>query len=1014
MKKPILSIVLIIAVVIPSFSQRILKDIAQGTDNARIFATSTFASGDTLFFRASDSRAGDYKYYSTTGTGVSTKPLKSDNSGPFGFANGGNIRHFKIYNKIFILNENDIYIVKNDSINLVKLFPSPQHSFFFIGAFEINNQANFLYFNTSTGSVELWKSDGTESGTILYKSITPTPRINQWNESFLLNGKYFFTFNDSPTFNNSSTKVLITDGTSAGTTIIGNHKIGGHNFQTLGGKVYFAMPVKVDDNYWRVKLGESQGDSASTKKVLTQIDGDTSYTSVNLFSFKNDLYFYSYTNWQATIRKFEASSQTAPSISRVVNYSNLLSADKNRIYYNNSENGSMNFYENNGSLASEKFLFSVPDRGASFYNLQKGSSKYYLFEQQIEEGGSLQQDAIYWVYDGSTTKKITELNPNIKLGLYHNFIGVVGDLLYFSASDNLHGYELWRTDGTVAGTFIVKDINTQIASSNPKILFGNKDQLYFMADDITHGRELWRTNGITTSLFADLNLGYNNSHVSSSVNPEYTKFKSSHLLRFPQGYFQIRDNNTFNYINFLPASIGTNLYEFKDSLYFIGTDGNLWKTSGTAIGTKKAIHLDSTNNGIGNSGYQILNNIGNDLYFTSNFNGTLWKTNGTKVGTKKIIEFNISEFPFYYSPYYNYYSWALSNLLIFERRKRDSNKIELWGTDGTLAGTYKLVGSDHIEVFGVFNNKIYFKNGDGTLWKTDGSIAGTTQASTQNFVSGKQLGDKFYFVEVIYEPNSVKYYELDKNNNLKLLTTINEFTNEGFGYPSGFVNIDNRYLLNYISTPSHQHFILTDGNVENTKKAFSLKNSTPIDNDYYFNYHNKKIYFTALDSLKGQELWIWDFECPDGYTIRDAINKDSTVVYGKNIWGQNIVGNNKTVTYDAKNSIILKPGFEAQKGTVFKTKLIGCTNNAVPNTTEDTSPIKNEPLVKVNVDKPHYPQLMDFLYYLPNKHLKDIYERAKLNNLIPVSWNIVTEKDIYRLDLKIGTNVIKGFLPKKN
>lgn len=1005
MKKPILSIILIFAVVFPTFSQRILKDIAQGTDNAHIFQGGSFVSGDTLFFRANTSRDLGYKYYSTKGSTLSTKALLTNNLEPFGYVNNSDIKHFKFLNKKFIQNGSRIFLVKKDSIHLIKNLPSIGYSLFCIDAFEINNQINFFFYNNATSSFELWKTDGTENGTVLYKTISSP--IVYFGEGFIMNGKYHYTFTDT------STKVLISDGTNDGTTIIGNHKIGQYNYAVIGSKMYFPMPDKYGES-WRLKLWESQGDSASTKKVLTQIDGDTSYTSVNLFSFKNDLYFYSYTNWQATIRKFEASSQTAPSISRVVNYSNLLSADKNRIYYNNSENGSMNFYENNGSLASEKFLFSVPDRGASFYNLQKGSSKYYLFEQQIEEGGSLQQDAIYWVYDGSTTKKITELNPNIKLGLYHNFIGVVGDLLYFSASDNVHGYELWRTDGTMAGTFMVKDINTQIASSTPKILFGNKDQLYFMADDITHGRELWRTNGITTSLFADLNLGYNNSHVSSSVNPEYTKFKSSHLLRFPQGYFQIRDNNTFNYINFLPASIGTNLYEFKDSLYFIGTDGNLWKTNGTAIGTKKAIHLDSTNNGIGNSGYQILNNIGNDLYFTSNFNGTLWKTSGTKVGTKKIIEFDISEFPFYYSPYYNYYSWALSNLLIFERRKRDSNKIELWGTDGTLAGTYKLVGSDHIEVFGVFNNKIYFKNGDWTLWKTDGSIAGTTQASTQNFVSGKQLGDKFYFVEVIYEPNSVKYYELDKNNNLKLLTTINEFTNEGFGYPSGFVNIDNRYLLNYISTPSHQHFILTDGNVENTKKAFSLKNSTPIDNDYYFNYHNKKIYFTALDSLKGQELWIWDFECPDGYTIRDAINKDSTVVYGKNIWGQNIVGNNKTVTYDAKNSIILQPGFEAQKGTVFKTKLIGCTNNAVPNTTEDTSPIKNEPLVKVNVDKPHYPQLMDFLYYLPNKHLKDIYERAKLNNLIPVSWNIVTEKDIYRLDLKIGTNVIKGFLPKKN
>src|SRR4030095_2586542 len=36
---------------------------------------------------------------------------------------------------------------------------------------------------------------------------------------------------------------------------------------------------------------------------------------------------------------------------------------------------------------------------------------------------------------------------------------VAGNIAFFSAEDGIHGIELWRTDGTTAGTYIVKDIN---------------------------------------------------------------------------------------------------------------------------------------------------------------------------------------------------------------------------------------------------------------------------------------------------------------------------------------------------------------------------------------------------------------------------------------------------------------------------------------------------------------------------------------------------------------------------
>jgi ELWxxDGT repeat protein len=41
----------------------------------------------------------------------------------------------------------------------------------------------------------------------------------------------------------------------------------------------------------------------------------------------------------------------------------------------------------------------------------------------------------------------------------------VGSLSFFTATTATHGRELWKTDGTAAGTVMVKDINVGIGNS---------------------------------------------------------------------------------------------------------------------------------------------------------------------------------------------------------------------------------------------------------------------------------------------------------------------------------------------------------------------------------------------------------------------------------------------------------------------------------------------------------------------------------------------------------------------
>ena len=64
--------------------------------------------------------------------------------------------------------------------------------------------------------------------------------------------------------------------------------------------------------------------------------------------------------------------------------------------------------------------------------------------------------------------------------------------LFFRANDGTNGNELWKSDGTEAGTVLVKDIWAGTPSSWPDTLVNLNDTLYFSADDEIHGRELWQ------------------------------------------------------------------------------------------------------------------------------------------------------------------------------------------------------------------------------------------------------------------------------------------------------------------------------------------------------------------------------------------------------------------------------------------------------------------------------------------------------------------------------------------
>jgi ELWxxDGT repeat protein len=134
------------------------------------------------------------------------------------------------------------------------------------------------------------------------------------------------------------------------------------------------------------------------------------------------------------------------------------------------------------------------------------------------------------------------------------FLTVVGDTVFFSAWTPDHGEELWRSDGTEAGTAMVADILSGEFGAQPFQLTRHGPRVFFTANDGVHGAEVWSSDGTVagTVMTADVYPGSD---------------------------------------SFMP----TGLTSFDHRLAFWHTDGvhgwELWLSDGTPGGTAMAVEL---------------------------------------------------------------------------------------------------------------------------------------------------------------------------------------------------------------------------------------------------------------------------------------------------------------------------------------------------------------------------------------------------------------------------------------
>lgn len=406
------------------------------------------------------------------------------------------------------------------------------------------------------------------------------------------------------------------------------------------------------------------------------------------------------------------------------------------------------------TMNADLFQYAIPAQNFIYIITERGSGAYPNLQSNVE----------IWKSDGTAAnttlvKALPPFNPfNFSSGvgwtseknIKFNY-SVVGDVMYFMGWDAANGKELWRTDGTDAGTFMVKDIRAGTAASNPNSFIALGTDVFFFAAAVGLEQKLWRTDGtaagtvqvaVPEPFFAVPYVGKVGNKMIFYATDTVHGLEPWVSDGTPAGTFMLADINPGS-ANSSPGSEQNLHLRFNNKYcFFIAnkTAGgrSLWRTDGTQAGT---IQLTPdglvTEENFSGGGYSDINN--NFLYWIGG-NTKLYRSDGTVAGTRLVTSTLSNAL---YLKIYKDAAW-------FHARNADNlTNAEPFRSDGTAANTNRLEvqpGATPSQPYGFFvtNNKLYFfsnsyagrnlyeYNGDMTF---NGSVPGNLWSDSANWNS---------------------------------------------------------------------------------------------------------------------------------------------------------------------------------------------------------------------------------------------------------------------------------------
>ncbi len=429
----------------------------------------------------------------------------------------------------------------------------------------------------------LWRSDGTETGTIPLREITfnfaTDEVIKAGSGSNLggigIDGNLFFVGSE----NEFGAELYFSDGTVDGNQLLKDINLEGSsnpgNFTDVEGTLFFTA----DDGVNGRELWTSDGTNAGTQLLADLTPGEGSSTITSSVDFNGTLIF----------------------------------RRNNELWKSDGTEAGTELLRD--GLASQEFTV-VEDT---------------LFFTTLTE---------LWKTDGTTE------GTSLVADLAGSNLTAVGDTLFFTPNDPALGGELWKSDGTSEGTQLVRDIRPEERqngrpvnlSSSPLELVDVDGTLFFTADDGVNGRELWRSDGTAdgTQLVKDITEGEDSTFpAQGNRRSNFTDVDGTLYFSVGSGFGSTlwkSDGTEAGTVQIEPEQISvggdlfedsfqqvTQLIEFDDELLFTAAAYNAQEGDYVnALLTLSDEDQEPGGNGNGNTVYRFFNNNAGVHFYTAN------------------------------------------------------------------------------------------------------------------------------------------------------------------------------------------------------------------------------------------------------------------------------------------------------------------------------------------------------------------------------------------------------------